>query len=132
MERLKQLRLKTAEVADTSITSSSKEVTTLAAFLGIYNKAGYEVCINYMVGAKALHTYLSPITIPDIPEQELPKNCPALFNKHEVRELAYVFYPITLVQRKTMSAEEWHTKVDYIERVIIYLTCKEVTANGNN
>ncbi len=88
-----------------------------------------------MEGAKALHKYLSPIVIPEIDNKLLPKKCPGLFSAQHVGALAGVFYPTSLVGRKgnlkegQMDTPEYFAKVRYLERVIVYLTCKEIT-NG--
>lgn len=121
-ERMKQLR----ENNNTTSISDATNSTSLETFLCLYNKSGYECALDFMRGAELLHEYLSPIVIPDIPETELPKYTPALFNRYQIDRLANIFYPLC----SKLEIEDRLAKISYLERVIIYLTCKEI-ANGH-
>lgn len=112
MKRLKQLR----ETTDTSVTSECKSPTSLETFLRIYNKCRDGECYtDYMEGAKLLHSYLSPISIP--PDLVVNSFMPALFHAYEVQQLA-----------KILAGKEGYKNpnFNYIRNCIGYYTAKHI------
>lgn len=137
LERMKKLR-EDSNPKTTSDSTDSQQPTSLATYLCIYNKAGKECFLDYMAGAKALLKYLGPIVIPDIPEELLPSYMPGMFHAYEVTALSDVLYPSNQVggdwltakelkEQGKLTSEVWIARSDYIQRVIVYLTCKEIT-----
>ena len=117
------LAAKLTSLRASTSTSYKSEVLTpfpLEAFLCIYNKSGTECYINYMKGAKELIDYLSPIEIPEISYDLLPKGQPALFHYYEVQKLAGLLDPTG----KYASRDNQETGFYYLEGVILYLTAK--------
>ena len=98
--------------------------TSLATFLTIYNKTGTECYIEYMQGAKALIAFLSPIEIPEIDAgflATLPKpSSIAMVDGYHMYQLAKLLAggPTELKQ------------IAYIEKVILYLTCRHMLIGG--
>lgn len=122
-ERLASLR----ETTNTSLTSELESTPTpFSIFLSIYNKAGHDCFINYMEGAKAVYKWLSPIDIPDIPNHLLPKNIPGIVCNYTVEKISHLFYPLSLVQKDGMDTKEWFSKINYIQKLVVYFTCKEI------
>lgn len=102
------------EKSNPSTTSDSKSSTPLATYLAIYNKSSYECYTSYMEGARVLYKWLSPIDIPEIPEDKLPKQIPGLFNTYAIQQLAKILAPNDLARQS------------YLIKLITYITVNQI------
>ena len=121
-ERIAAVRKVAAEADNTSITSELRTPTSLETYVRIYNKCnsltsqGLEgsCYVNYMEGAKLLHTYLSPIVVPtDVVFNSVLR--PDLISGYAVSEVA------NIISGKTYGSEH-----NYIHNLVVYYTAKHI------
>ena len=119
-ERLAKLR----KANNQTIHSELKETSTpLHSFLVIYNKLDLRTSYHRKEAASLLYKYLSPIIIPNISEKLLPTILPGVINTGDLFDLARLLRHSSPDDNDIKSIMKQHR---YIEKVIIYLTCKEV------
>lgn len=101
--------------------------TPLSAYIAIYNRSKKEGYANYMQGAKALYSYLSPIDIPDIPIESLPSYIPDIIHRYEVDRLANILAP----KESFASIDQWLAERKRVERLIVYYTARDILTNSS-
>lgn len=120
--RIAAMRQVTAQADNTSTTSEARNPTSLETYVRLYNKCTDGVCyIDYMEGAKLLHTYLSPISIPhrDLYPNLLTgcRSIPALMDAYAIQRLTLI-----LAGPEGFQAENFN----YIQSLVVYYTAKHI------
>tara|TARA_R110000851_G_scaffold141654_1_gene279633 strand:- start:63 stop:455 length:393 start_codon:yes stop_codon:yes gene_type:complete len=115
-ERIAAVREKhnTSYLSDAANSATSSKSFTLKDYVYLYNKAGYECYIDYMEGAKALYSFMSPVKIPETTYNITIS--PKLLDLYAIGQLA-----------KIVAGEAYGSKYVHVYNLIIVYTSTYIT-----
>lgn len=119
------------ESSNHNTASEIKTATPFITFLTAYLKSRDESYKEYMMGARCLYKYLSPIDIPEACGIVPSTGALSLFNDYEVEELAKIVCKFNLLGKNEYERAKALSELHYIINLIKYTTCKIILGETN-